>query len=61
MVKCKNCKKSVRKTEKVVVETRNVSYPEREYIKNHKKMNDRGGTGWEIVKELVLCLECKVK
>jgi hypothetical protein len=58
MFRCNNCggvqTKGV-KTERAVVERRNVEYTEKD--KNGK---DRViGRGWEIVKELVLCKICR--
>jgi hypothetical protein len=41
-----------------VTETRPVIYEERVTIEGRKKTVDKGGEGWEIVKEKKLCEKC---
>ena len=43
---------------KIVTETRYKSYSPREYVHNRVKVQDPGGEGTEIVKELNLCPSC---
>ena len=43
----------------VVVESRNVSYPERSKGKGRERqVIDSGGDGWEIVREVKACSVC---
>lgn len=39
----------------LVTEWREVTYPER---RKGKKVIDRGGNGWEIVREVAACAKC---
>jgi len=43
---------------KVVTKTKSVIHPERTYKRKGEKVNDRGGSGTQIVTEEDRCLEC---
>lgn len=47
-----------------VTKTREVEYPERvvvDPLSKKRKVIDRGGVGWEIVKQLNICKRCEIK
>lgn len=76
MFNCNKCKKAIGpgvRENKVVVETRAKTYPER-YAKTgtdgergergfhtKAKVIDKGGSGFETVREVALCPDCAVK
>ena len=58
--KCQQCNKAQpphTTTIRVVAQRRQVTYKSRANDKG--EVIDPGGEGWEIVKELVICAECK--
>lgn len=55
MVRCQVCQKSVQRAQRVVTETRSKTYEPRF---RDKTCVDKGGTGTEIVSEIVACSGC---
>lgn len=56
--KCRNCNRVEFRPYQVVLETRSVTYPERVYIKRKQEYVDKGGVGFEAVKEARYCSHC---
>lgn len=59
--RCQNCGKALPqyfKGTKVITEIRSVNYPSRVYHQGRKKVEDPGGQGVQIVKELLTCGTC---
>jgi len=60
--RCKICYESQEAgtpAESVVLEFRHRNYSKREYRRNKKKIEDPGGKGMEIVREVIACAGCK--
>jgi len=61
MIKCQGvCKRSFPKLPLVTTRTKTVSHPPRKYKHRKKEIEDKGGTGSQIVRQLYLCSSCKV-
>ena len=70
MFKCQNCQTIVpahTKAQRIVVEIRHKVYPKRKEAfwtvrhGSHLLIDDVGGEGWEIAREIVVCPDCAAK
>jgi len=66
MFRCEKCGSTGKRPNRLVVEKRDVTYPERQWCNREVKRlksdpehrHDPGGEGWEIAREMIVCDVC---